>query len=840
MVKANGKAAYVVMSLVDALKATFTTDAHLVGYVEEGADRQVRYLKRDLEDSHCQTHVLFADVDLPGHEEWTHAHRETFDALWRRPTPTVATCGVYFTKHGYRLVQPLLFPIASSDVEPYLYAWLRALESEGVSVDYACRDATRHFRLPNVRRKDKATGIAKPYISPFVDIKRMKAVAVTPLDVEDAKPARIPRVRIDRKPIVAFHTAVPASWEARIPTIAKAMLSWNDGRHMLYLGLAGALLTRGVDPAAVPAICTAVAVATWPDQAVFDRRRGAETTVERFQAGEPITSFVPAEVELAIEEALAMNVAPDAPEVDLRTVFRQADERVTILAAECGSGKTHAAIGVAVERAALKKRFGTKTAIACDKTSLAEQIVADLRAAGANDVGGVKRLFGPLSVKNPDGSHACIYHKRALHIVGGGLSMQKEFCQGRGVDPCPKFESCTARLAYEGEPDASIIVGPHAMLDLLAGEVGVTGLLIVDEPPQGVETIAVDPMELEMMERFGPWLSKPWRAFGDVMRSLLMPVLRDGIEWEASLRGLSIPVLRGALNHASLDIDETDGTPRGILRALAAKLGALVEIRGDITAYARTDEPTAVNIGRLAGTLRKLSRAARGGNVVRVGMLQDQLLFTVPNDTLERALKREGATILADAGGQVHIPVVRALVGYDPHFIAAPRRDGAPIERTLFRMRGATRTNWVKGDAPDRSRLYAAADKIVAWAGGRKLGVITFKALLSDAQFLSRFPDGTVFAYYGATRGINSMRELDALATIGDPRPNISTIEMEADAIGVSPEDRTRELARAELEQAHGRLRVVHRKRPAIACHVGTLFPGGWGWTPDRVTSKVL
>jgi hypothetical protein len=39
---------------------------------------------------------------------------------------------------------------------------------------------------------------------------------------------------------------------------------------------------------------------------------------------------------------------------------------------------------------------------------------------------------------------------------------------------------------------------------------------------------------------------------------------------------------------------------------------------------------------------------------------------------------------------------------------------------------------------------------------------------------------------------------------------------------------RADEHARSELEQAHGRLRTVHRARPGKALHVGALLPGGW------------
>ncbi|WP_437498241.1 hypothetical protein [Sorangium sp. So ce1099] len=41
-------------------------------------------------------------------------------------------------------------------------------------------------------------------------------------------------------------------------------------------------------------------------------------------------------------------------------------------------------------------------------------------------------------------------------------------------------------------------------------------------------------------------------------------------------------------------------------------------------------------------------------------------------------------------------------------------------------------------------------------------------------------------------------------------------------------ERRYEALCAAELEQAHGRLRTVHRTRPARMLHVGNVVPGGW------------
>lgn len=58
----------------------------------------------------------------------------------------------------------------------------------------------------------------------------------------------------------------------------------------------------------------------------------------------------------------------------------------------------------------------------------------------------------------------------------------------------------------------------------------------------------------------------------------------------------------------------------------------------------------------------------------------------------------------------------------------------------------------------------------------------------------------------------------------------------------IGPErHRTREaLCRAELEQAHGRTRAVHRARPGRALHVGIVLPSRYGWTSGSVEIRSI
>jgi hypothetical protein len=62
-------------------------------------------------------------------------------------------------------------------------------------------------------------------------------------------------------------------------------------------------------------------------------------------------------------------------------------------------------------------------------------------------------------------------------------------------------------------------------------------------------------------------------------------------------------------------------------------------------------------------------------------------------------------------------------------------------------------------------------------------------------------------------------------------------VQNESALLGSTDEWKARleELCRAELEQAHGRLRTIHRTKSARALHVGNILPSGRAWTDGSV-----
>jgi hypothetical protein len=290
----------------------------------------------------------------------------------------------------------------------------------------------------------------------------------------------------------------------------------------------------------------------------------------------------------------------------------------------------------------------------------------------------------------------------------------------------------------------------------------------------------------------------------------------------------------------------------------------------------------AVELGDISKTLKTVhhSIASDYPIIVRIEERGEErvLLVTSPREMLARALRREGSVVVTDANADLHLPVLAKIVNYAPplHVFTAP--DGAPIERTWIRTHKATRKAWFKkGQLALDSSLVNLVKATIEWAKEAQdasvLAIIsvpavevvlrcaagldvegckkTWKSMRQPKCALDAFSEalaptlaswkGTLLtAHYGATRGLNDMAEADALATIGDPWMNLNESRNDGAYLGLAHEWEARYEARcrAELEQAHGRLRTVHRTRPGRALHVGAVMPGGSGWVPERVIEK--
>jgi len=266
---------------------------------------------------------------------------------------------------------------------------------------------------------------------------------------------------------------------------------------------------------------------------------------------------------------------------------------------------------------------------------------------------------------------------------------------------------------------------------------------------------------------------------------------------------------------------------------------------------------------------------------VRLEEVRDErvLTFTGAREDFAAALRREGPVVVTDASAEIHAPIYAKVVGYEPPFLRLAAGDGAPIERTLIRTRLATRSSWLRhGKVAVVPSLVSAVRVLFGWVAEdpacQTIGLVTmrpielalraaismsaadvgeWKAAGQDQDTLDQvalklgpivrgWPGRIVFAHHGAVRGLNTMADVDALATLGDPWFNLDSVRNEVGFLGIEEawEARAEALCRAELEQAHGRLRTVHRTRPGRALHIGNVLPSGSGWRSGTVRIRSM
>lgn len=905
--------AYRVAPLREALARVYTTDACMVMYVVDGASRQPRINKSGLPlwtGGTPRMHCFACDIDNPGHALWTEddylATRER-----ERELPSLATAGIYYTPSGRRILQPLAHPIAVPEGELYLGEWLDRLRAEGIAIDRECKDWTRHFRLPHTRRPvgpEKRIANAR---SRCIDLERMVAIDLPPRR-ETSTPSA-PARRTGRRLIESVPTAfapIDSRWSPVVASIAPAVAAIGGEWHTLFLAIAGALLRKGVPPAELPGLVRAIAVATGRDERADDREQSARSTLERAASGQPFSAYGSLRVKWptvadALDEAFVSGPPPDAAAPPPRPLslddtvrameaaIERAPPGLTLIKAECGLGKTAAALRVVSRRAArpyaskdakgLRAPVGSKSALAVDKHALAIQCVTALERSGFH----AKRIFGPLSLREDNGDAVCRFHSVAEPLVAGGQRMQWELCERRGAEQkCPAFETCRARDGVEGPDDARIAVGPHALVAQLDGHAGHAGLLVIDEIQDFLETTAFTAEDLDLavdhsVTMFdGRFVGAIEPALRALRAYLTHAALDEAIDAVAAVRAHAgaVPqaVLEQARRSATVEGDVVDCAiaapfPEGHHGRAPPILRHVVELTLLVPARAK-------RLGRVSAVLRQIHHALASEVpvVVRVEMRNEQrvLLITAPRDPLARALRREGSVVVLDANVELHAPVLARIVGYEPPLRVFTAGDGAPIARTLFRTRHANRKAWFHGRSLAVTPALVNAVKVaIEWARETTetgpLGIITFRTLETALRFcagierdacraawrddrqnpetldeldaaigpaLRGLGRSLLFGHYGATRGLNTMADADAIVTLGDPWRNLGDVYNDAAFLQLGGwQARYEAWCRAELEQAHGRLRTVHRTRPGRALHVGAVMPGGSGWTTETV-----
>ncbi len=875
--------ALVTHDLTNALTADYDTPSLLSCYVVRGPDGRAldafpRIRKSGLSwvlsQGYTVTVELFAaDVDNAGKRPWTENDRIAAVYRYTRE-PGI---GVYFTPRGLRILQPISRALAAGDEsESAGRSWVLGIAARfGFSLtpsqdraycDPSCSDWTRLYFLPNAARGGSR------YRSPAILIDGMRPVS---------PPRGVAVVRRGSGAVrdiagIVFARSPPATYDQLIAALTGPLRvgGYRGERHGIYLSLAGALLGRRVPPEHVPAIVWSVASVAGVASPEH-HRRSAIDTVGEWASGRPVRgrAGLPDTIRDAFDVATlrgvsgrrraAVSVEPIAvAQARLLGSIRNAPIGLTVVQTPCGLGKTTAAQAVALERSA----SGLRTAIAVPTHEKSIEIVDELRGAGV----AVRRVFGQLSLLSDDGSAVCRFADTARHLAAGGQSIAWEFCDGRRVSPCEFRGTCAAYAGRDGPDDARVFVGPHALLPELDRRAG-SGLLIVDETPALTTSETITEADLiqalASIDLFEPEYGAPLALAVDAFqRWIATAALRTTLDGAAILADVNAQLLDVAR--------EAVGDPDAGARACVAGAGLASGARGDapplrraVAFAARHSVGLAQQIGIASRVLRVVRDAVvsepsrvwvdeivrgtgRRGADVSVDCAADTtepaqsplryaVVTTIPRG-VTNALRRDGSVVLLDASAGVHAALYRAVVGYDPPTVAIGGEDLGRVSRTILYTRDAVRSRGLSEYAV-LSRFIRSA---VTWALSdptiHDIGIISMLAVERILSSELRRGHGDIYdslrllasppalGHYGALRGLNAFSDLDALITIGDPWPNLAAVGGVASIAGVDGDAYSEALVQAELEQAHGRIRTIHRRRPARLLHVGRVCPGGW------------
>lgn len=461
---------------------------------------------------------------------------------------------------------------------------------------------------------------------------------------------------------------------------------------------------------------------------------------------------------------------------------------------------------------------------------------------------------------------------------GGGRRYLPTAAPPRGNTPCPHKDGCPAYKAARASLTGDVVVTVHA----LAGRAvewlraGGGGLVVVDEAPALVSShgITADAAHFAAEVLRGETFATGERWRGDLLAALARGLAADGAAACVTVRellelGEPDAAVVAQWVHRSRYSTANDGSEkertRWAPRVSARKLRRL-HAGGMLS-------PEAIDASRLAGAVaqalalqapdRTLSAVATQSPVAPMGYgprpLTLELRVALPAEELvELVAARDVGRVFLDATADPRM--VERVLGEEPREVRVAVRDGAPVRRVFFPWSHGTRRGallpeadgvrgirWDVVRGPAREALALALEGVPR--GGR-VALLTFRPL---AQLLERVWNGAArdageavdlealellaplvahgvtfcTGYFGNLRGQNGWREADGLVVLGTPWPNKSASRSIARALGLegAEEDVARHEARAELEQAVGRLRAPRREGSAVVVVAATVPP---------------
>lgn len=234
-----------VMTYIDALNQEYGTDAHFCPAVLEGTEVHPRLNTKMAPEfiAAVRFYVIVLDIDGPNHEctdEWYNDQ-----ILKLRGTPWEG--GIYYrTKGGYRLMWELPEALRTYEYVNLYAALSKAVKDIGIIADPVCKDWTRCYRLPYVKRDGKHE--RRELVIPE---NPMLSMALIKFSREEAKKSTIGQAVASHKLMLSEESAAGIQETNRNNQLFKLMSSlrnvaWID--ESLAISFAHTLNQTRVDP----------------------------------------------------------------------------------------------------------------------------------------------------------------------------------------------------------------------------------------------------------------------------------------------------------------------------------------------------------------------------------------------------------------------------------------------------------------------------------------------------------------------------------------------------------------------------------------------------------------
>ncbi len=853
------------MPLSQALEKQFQTDAHICQYrfIPELPYRLKKEAVTGREVS-LEMFIVLVDHDYPrSHSSLGGERRQPAPLSWQEeqvgllqsfehgPPLSYATQGGL--RHVWQLAQPRVLRDASDlDGWKTLYVrFLLQLARLDVICDPNTAPATSLFRAPRATRDGVLQDLpiwGDPNVLPSLDYypceeglladlelaRRLKSATPKHWNkgsrvLERAAGLSKPRPSSRRRGGNPVPECRPVSeFEEELIEVIRGI---EDGRHDLYLSLAGALLQLGTGPEHVPGSIYRIASGAGDDRADA-RQHDAETTVQKFLQAErePLLglgslrrNWPQVAAVLDTFSGGGSGIADARKELDSRPVparsetCEQAQQAISQLVRDRQGGVVVAPPGVGKTSAVLNAvaTSTTSTILSFPTNRLAERAQESIAEERP-----VKRRQGLLAALDETGAPKCKRPEEVREIQRAGASAVEILCWS-----CVYRSKCTARRTETGSPGATVTIVNHQLRLSTPAEVD---LRIIDEPP---------PLFFH--------------------RVLTHP---DLVQAESALRFFdpdfvcaSLPILRAAKNrlehHASptesSGAQPQDDSPFAVSRFLdACARGAqpLLKSTRDLSVENRKLVLQAITcLDALAGS-HSSGRIAIADNYAcqAHGLRPPALLLTWVDESVLSWVKNP-STLLLDATPDL-VALERLVPGLPVHRFDVV--EPVPTFRNMVYWSQGTRRS-LMDHGPNWNVIKRGLTVALARVPTAVL-VVSFKPVIDYLRTNQQESTSEVakllgkrrvaLAHYGYLRGENTFEnvdwsELDAVITLGDPYPNLSILGAENDILGLTEEEgmkRVHERTSAELGQAHGRLRSVRRTRPGVCVHVGRVVPAGW------------